>query len=99
MPAHDTLVFIPAWNEEDNLPAVLDELGAVLPDVDVLVVDDGSTDATARPWRESTARGCSRSTRTAGCRRASRPATSRRASTATRSAAASTPTGSTRPPS
>src|SRR4029079_10280976 len=22
----DTLVFIPAWNEEDNLPAVLDEL-------------------------------------------------------------------------
>jgi glycosyltransferase involved in cell wall biosynthesis len=47
MPTADTLVFIPAWNEEDNLPAVLDELGAGLPDCEVLVVDDGSTDATA----------------------------------------------------
>jgi hypothetical protein len=43
----DTVVFIPAWNEEENLPAVLDALRAELPDVDVLVVDDGSTDATA----------------------------------------------------
>jgi glycosyltransferase involved in cell wall biosynthesis len=43
----ETLVFIPAWNEERNLPAVLDELHAELPDVDVLVVDDGSTDGTA----------------------------------------------------
>jgi hypothetical protein len=43
----DTVVFIPAWNEEQNLPAVLDELHARLPDVDVLVVDDGSTDGTA----------------------------------------------------
>jgi MFS family permease len=43
----DTIVFIPAWNEEDNLPAVLDELRGGLPDVDVLVVDDGSTDRTA----------------------------------------------------
>jgi glycosyltransferase involved in cell wall biosynthesis len=43
----DTLVFIPAWNEEDNLPAVLDALHAELPDADVLVVDDGSTDRTA----------------------------------------------------
>jgi glycosyltransferase involved in cell wall biosynthesis len=43
----ETLVFVPAWNEEANLPAVLDELRAGLPDVDVLVVDDGSTDRTA----------------------------------------------------
>ena len=42
-----TLVFIPAWNEEANLPAVLDELADELPGTDVLVVDDGSTDATA----------------------------------------------------
>jgi glycosyltransferase involved in cell wall biosynthesis len=42
-----TIVFIPALNEEDNLPAVLAELRAGLPSVDVLVVDDGSTDATA----------------------------------------------------
>jgi glycosyltransferase involved in cell wall biosynthesis len=43
----DTLVFIPAWNEEDSLPAVLDALHTALPGVDVLVVDDGSTDRTA----------------------------------------------------
>jgi glycosyltransferase involved in cell wall biosynthesis len=47
MPTADTLVFIPAWNEEANLPAVLDELHAELPESDVLVVDDGSTDETA----------------------------------------------------
>jgi glycosyltransferase involved in cell wall biosynthesis len=43
----DTVVFIPAWNEEENLPAVLDGLHERLPEVDVLVVDDGSTDRTA----------------------------------------------------
>jgi glycosyltransferase involved in cell wall biosynthesis len=42
-----TLVFIPAWNEEDNLPAVIDEVRAGLPAADILVVDDGSTDGTA----------------------------------------------------
>ena len=42
-----TLVFLPAWNEEENLLAVLDELHEVLPDADLLVVDDGSTDGTA----------------------------------------------------
>ena len=48
----DTIVFIPAWNEEDSLPAVLVELGAELPGTDVLVVDDGSTDRTAEVARE-----------------------------------------------
>ena len=48
----DTVVFIPAWNEEQNLPAVLDELHRELPDADVLVVDDGSTDRTAEIARE-----------------------------------------------
>ena len=52
----DTVVFIPAWNEEQNLPAVLDELEERLPATDVLVVDDGSTDATAAVAR---ARGAS----------------------------------------
>jgi hypothetical protein len=47
----DVVVFIPAWNEEDNLPAVLDELRAELPAADVLVVDDGSTDATGEVAR------------------------------------------------
>jgi len=47
VPEADTIVFIPAWNEEANLPAVLDELHTGLPHAHVLVVDDGSTDATA----------------------------------------------------
>ena len=41
-----TLVFMPAWNEEQNLPAVLDELHQGLPDADLLVVDDGSNEGT-----------------------------------------------------
>jgi len=47
----DTLVFIPAWNEEQSLPAVLGELRRGLPVADVLVVDDGSTDRTAEVAR------------------------------------------------
>jgi glycosyltransferase involved in cell wall biosynthesis len=47
----DTVVFIPAWNEEENLPAVLDDLRRELPGADVLVVDDGSTDGTAEVAR------------------------------------------------
>ena len=47
----DTVVFIPAWNEEENLPAVLDDLRRELPDADVLLVDDGSTDGTAEVAR------------------------------------------------
>ena len=46
-----TLVFLPAWNEEKNLAAVLDELQHGLPEADLLVVDDGSTDATAEVAR------------------------------------------------
>ena len=48
----DVLVFVPAWNEEASLPAVLDELAHDLPGADVFVVDDGSTDATATVARE-----------------------------------------------
>jgi glycosyltransferase involved in cell wall biosynthesis len=48
----DTLVFIPAWNEEENLPGVLRELRRELPAADVLVVDDGSSDGTAAVARE-----------------------------------------------
>jgi glycosyltransferase involved in cell wall biosynthesis len=47
-----TLVFLPAWNEEENLPAVLEELRIGLPEADLLVVDDGSTDRTAEVARE-----------------------------------------------
>ena len=47
MAESETLVFIPAWNEEENLPAVLDELAQGMPGADVVVIDDGSTDDTA----------------------------------------------------
>jgi glycosyltransferase involved in cell wall biosynthesis len=47
-----TIVFIPAWNEESSLPAVLAEAHGSLPSADLLVVDDGSTDGTARVARE-----------------------------------------------
>ena len=49
----DTLVFIPAWNEEENLAAVLDDVRRELGDADVLVVDDGSTDSTAEVARDA----------------------------------------------
>ena len=48
----DTLVFIPAWNEEGSLPEVLAEAHRDLPDVDLLVIDDGSEDATAEVARK-----------------------------------------------
>ena len=43
-----TLVLIPAHNEAANLPAVVAEIRACRPDLDILVVDDGSTDSTAQ---------------------------------------------------
>jgi glycosyltransferase involved in cell wall biosynthesis len=42
-----TLVFIPAWNEADSVAAVIADVNECLPEADVLVVDDGSTDETA----------------------------------------------------
>jgi hypothetical protein len=41
------MVFIPAWNEESSLPDVLAEARRDLPGVDLVVIDDGSTDGTA----------------------------------------------------
>ena len=41
------LIILPAWNEQEALPGVLDELHAALPQADYLVVNDGSTDQTA----------------------------------------------------
>lgn len=42
-----TLVVMPAWNEADVIDSTVTELRTVCPEVDVLVIDDGSTDATA----------------------------------------------------
>jgi glycosyltransferase involved in cell wall biosynthesis len=43
-----TLTVIPAHNEAANLPAVVAEIRERRPDVDILVVDDGSTDDTTQ---------------------------------------------------
>jgi glycosyltransferase involved in cell wall biosynthesis len=51
MSRSDTVVFIPAWNEESSLPGVLAEAREALPDADLLVVDDGSADSTAQVAR------------------------------------------------
>jgi glycosyltransferase involved in cell wall biosynthesis len=48
-----TLVVIPAYNEEESLPAVLKELSEQTPQHDVLVVSDGSTDRTAEVARDA----------------------------------------------
>jgi len=45
------LVIIPAHNEEDSLPGTLAELRAAAPGTAVLVVDDGSADATSEVAR------------------------------------------------
>jgi len=53
---HKTLVVIPAYNEEESLPGVLKELHEQVPGFDVLVVSDGSDDATADVARAGSAR-------------------------------------------
>ncbi|MBI5709175.1 MAG: glycosyltransferase family 2 protein [Candidatus Eisenbacteria bacterium] len=45
------LVIVPAHDEEESLPRTLAEVRAVAPAVDLLVVDDGSRDGTARAAR------------------------------------------------
>jgi glycosyltransferase involved in cell wall biosynthesis len=45
------LVLIPAWNEEESVGDVAREASKRVPEADVLVVDDGSTDNTARVAR------------------------------------------------
>jgi glycosyltransferase involved in cell wall biosynthesis len=51
VPDRTTVVFVPAWNEEASLPAVLTEVADTIPEADLLVIDDGSTDGTAAAAR------------------------------------------------
>ena len=42
------LVVIPTYNERENLPLILTRLHTVLPNIDVLILDDNSPDGTGR---------------------------------------------------
>lgn len=44
---HKVLIAIPAWNEERSIGDVVKEIKALYPHFDVLVINDGSDDATA----------------------------------------------------
>ncbi len=41
-----TLIIIPTYNERENIERILTEVQAAVPDVEILVVDDGSPDGT-----------------------------------------------------
>ena len=51
-----TLIAMPAWNEEECIGKVLDEIKSGYPGLDILVVDDGSNDSTAQVAREKGAK-------------------------------------------
>lgn len=48
----DTLLIIPAYNEENNLHNVLSRLKSRFPEMPILIVDDGSKDKTAKIARQ-----------------------------------------------
>ena len=43
-PDNKTLVIIPVYNEYENIKKVIEEIRQELPDVDILIIDDGSID-------------------------------------------------------
>jgi glycosyltransferase involved in cell wall biosynthesis len=49
----NTLVIVPAYNEEGSIARVVEHTHSHVPQADILVVDDGSHDRTARKARES----------------------------------------------
>lgn len=58
MPSHDahTLIIVPAWNEAANIGNTVAEIQAKSAGTDIVVVDDGSTDATAEAAHAAGAR-------------------------------------------
>ncbi len=50
------LLLIPAWNEERRLPSLLEALARIAPELEIVVIDDGSSDATADVARARGAR-------------------------------------------
>ncbi len=48
MPQNDVLIALATYDEIDNLPLMIERLGAVVPNADILVVDDNSPDGTGK---------------------------------------------------
>ena len=57
--AKQTLITLATYNEIENLPRLVDEILAILPTVDILVIDDNSPDGTGR-WCDERANGDTR---------------------------------------
>ena len=48
-----TLIVVPAYNEQDAILGIVDDLRRYCPDIDFLVIDDCSADGTLRLLREN----------------------------------------------
>ncbi|KQY48237.1 glycosyltransferase family 2 protein [Cellulomonas sp. Root137] len=55
-PEQRVLIIVPAWNEEETVGTIVHEVRSTLPDADILVVNDGSTDRTATVAKAAGAR-------------------------------------------
>ena len=56
MSRNNIIVIVPAYNEEKNIKQVVEEIYAKTQEVDVVVISDGSKDATAEKVKETKAR-------------------------------------------
>jgi GT2 family glycosyltransferase len=50
------LAIVPAYNEAGSIQAVIREIRSVDPELEIVVIDDGSTDGTGRLARDAGAR-------------------------------------------
>lgn len=48
MTSKDTLIIIPTYNEHENIVLLIPEIKKIVPDADILVVDDSSPDGTGK---------------------------------------------------
>ena len=88
------VAIVPALNEAPTIARVIEEIRAVDPGFEILVIDDGSTDGT-RPRPSARVRSSRAFRTTSASAGQSRPGTSTRATTASRSPSRSTEMGST----
>jgi dolichol-phosphate mannosyltransferase len=48
IPGESVLISIATYNERENLPSLIDQLGAVAPEANILIIDDNSPDGTGK---------------------------------------------------